>query len=329
MFTCRICGNSQNQTYYKALDLVQGTKDEFDYVECSECGCVQLKELITDLSKYYDEDYYSFKKPRKKNFLRDNPLKRFLLGKRAEAYLGNKNFFGNFLLSFTKPPKILKKFDGLNISRNSSVLDIGCGKKARILNKLASEGFTDLQGADPFLKEDITFSNGVKLYKKSIEDMPTDKLYDFIVLSHTLEHVDNPVEILTELSKRLTPNGLAIIDIPMIGNPWKEYKTFWTGVHAPHHISLHTMKSMEIVVSKTPLKINDIKFISVGAVYWGSELFKKGYTLPEFKRNDSLIKKYFTPEQLKAFDEKALEDNRNKQGDTAVYILKKKHSQKS
>lgn len=329
MFTCRVCANSENNTTYTALDLVVGTKEAFEYVECSNCGCVQIKDIIEDMSKYYSNEYYSFKKRRKKNFLKDNPIKRFFFRKRSDTYLGSPNLIGSMMLNFLGLPKHLHQFKDLGINHSTKLLDVGCGAAARLLNKLAGEGFTNLQGADPFLKEDITLPNGIKLFKKDISEMPNpkdndnsdDDLYDIILLNHTFEHIPNPLEVLREVSLRLKPTGTAVIGIPMIGRPWEKYKTSWTGVHAPHHISLHTMESMEILIKQTNLTIKKIDFVSVGEVYSGSELFKLGITLPEFKRNKTLINKHFSEDQIARFRKQAAEDNKNQKGDTAIYYL--------
>lgn len=338
MFSCRVCKNSEDNKSYTALDLVVGTKEAFEYVECSQCGSVQIKDIIEDMSKYYSGDYYSFKKRRRRNYFKDNPIKRFFQRKRADSYLGSPSIIGSFMLKQTKEPKHLHMFKNLGINHSTKILDVGCGSAARLLNKLAGDGFTHLEGADPFLEKDITLPNGIKLHKKSISEMPcpsssesedsrdsNKNLYDIILLNHTFEHVPNPLEVLIEVSKRLRPTGYAVIGIPMIGAPWEKYKTSWTGVHAPHHIFLHTMKSMDIIINQTDFTIKKVDFVSVGDVYWGSELFKQGYTLSEFKRNKELINKNFSAEQIKEFHKQAAEDNKNQKGDTAIYYLKLKN----
>ena len=56
---CRICGNTEKNLIHKAQEMMFGTRDEFDYLECSACGTLQIVE-IPDLSCYYPRDYYSF-----------------------------------------------------------------------------------------------------------------------------------------------------------------------------------------------------------------------------------------------------------------------------
>jgi 2-polyprenyl-3-methyl-5-hydroxy-6-metoxy-1,4-benzoquinol methylase len=47
-----------------------------------------------------------------------------------------------------------------------------------------------------------------------IEDLVTGKRYDQIFLVHTLEHIDNPVEVLQALRELLTPTGHLFVAVP-------------------------------------------------------------------------------------------------------------------
>ena len=42
-----------------------GTRDEFDYLECSHCGALSLMTPPEDFTRYYPADYYSFAPPEK------------------------------------------------------------------------------------------------------------------------------------------------------------------------------------------------------------------------------------------------------------------------
>lgn len=56
---CRICGAYHNNKTYTAKEMMYGTKEEFDYFICGNCGCMQIKKIPEDLGRYYKDNYYS------------------------------------------------------------------------------------------------------------------------------------------------------------------------------------------------------------------------------------------------------------------------------
>src|SRR5882757_7251102 len=62
MIPCKICGNSALNIPFTAREMMFGLRDEFEYFECSSCGCVQISEIPTNMEPYYPTKYYSFLK---------------------------------------------------------------------------------------------------------------------------------------------------------------------------------------------------------------------------------------------------------------------------
>ena len=52
--SCRICGNATGNRLHRAREMQFGTGEEFDYVECAGCGCVQIAEIPADLQRFYE-----------------------------------------------------------------------------------------------------------------------------------------------------------------------------------------------------------------------------------------------------------------------------------
>ena len=63
---CRICGNASDNRAHVAREMMFGTRERFDYVECARCGCLQIRDVPADLSPYYPADYYSLAAPRRR-----------------------------------------------------------------------------------------------------------------------------------------------------------------------------------------------------------------------------------------------------------------------
>lgn len=105
---------------------------------------------------------------------------------------------------------------------------------------------------------------------------------------------------------------------------WEKYGIKWVQVDAPRHFYLHSIKSMELLVNKTHLKIDDIIWDSTSFQFWGSEQYLKGIPLrSELSYAENKSKSIFSPYDLKLFEEKAKELNRNKCGDQAAFFISK------
>ncbi|MCL2208529.1 MAG: hypothetical protein FWC19_00540, partial [Treponema sp.] len=68
-YTCKICWNSENNSLYTVKEIIIGNGDEFEYIECSRCGCLQIAEIPKNLARYY-EGYYSLGAVDDKNITR-------------------------------------------------------------------------------------------------------------------------------------------------------------------------------------------------------------------------------------------------------------------
>jgi 2-polyprenyl-3-methyl-5-hydroxy-6-metoxy-1,4-benzoquinol methylase len=56
--------------------------------------------------------------------------------------------------------------------------------------------------------------NRAKLYNAPIEEIKTLERYDIIIMTHVLEHVDDPINILEVVKKLLTPAGILFVVVP-------------------------------------------------------------------------------------------------------------------
>ena len=54
---CPICNNDKYNMSVIVKEMQQGFREEFEYIECGNCGCLFIKEIPDDLSKYYDINY--------------------------------------------------------------------------------------------------------------------------------------------------------------------------------------------------------------------------------------------------------------------------------
>ena len=57
---CKICLHEQQSEPYRVREMMFGFRDTFDYLQCAKCECLQIREIPTDIQKYYPKNYYSF-----------------------------------------------------------------------------------------------------------------------------------------------------------------------------------------------------------------------------------------------------------------------------
>ena len=55
---CKICGGACENTVYLLKNVRKDLQETFEYVKCSECGCLQIREIPENLGDYYDNAIY-------------------------------------------------------------------------------------------------------------------------------------------------------------------------------------------------------------------------------------------------------------------------------
>ena len=295
-----------------------GSQETFDYIECAFCGCLQILELPADIEKYYHypQTFYSLeirKNPRKK------PIRTYLRRQRSKyCLIGNNDLWplsSNKYGSFGWFRKTHTTFD-------SKILDVGCGY-GKLLLRMQRDGFLNLTGVDPYIKEDIHYRNGVNVFKKEIFEL--NGHYDLIMSHHSLEHMAQPLDVLKKMYELLKPKRYAIIRIPVADSfAWRHYGVNWVALDAPRHIFSYTVKSMQILAEKAGFTISEIEYDSTERQFIMSELYSKGISLKDssfhLKNPRGSI---FSRKQIKAFKAKAIELNKKGDGDQACFYLHK------
>ncbi len=305
---CKICGNVHNNHIHLAKERLLNLKDEFQYLECANCGCLQIIETPKDLSRFYPTEYYSFQKP--KFGLSLNPVVYFLKRSLLRHYLHKFDPVGALLSLFLPHPFHWMKPDLLNF--NSSILDVGCGS-GRIILSMQRSGFKNLTGIDPFLEKDLQNTANLKILKRDLFEMTGQ--FDFIMLHHAFEHMDQPEQVLGKIRELLKPNGKILIRIPVANSyAWRKYRTHWFALDAPRHLYLHTTNSIQLLAQKTELKIDKIEYDSSFVQFASSEKY-----LRDIPYSDDFS--MFTKKQMKNFSKEAARLNSIGDGDCACFYL--------
>ena len=305
---CRICGNDIDNREYTVRENMFHLYDEFLYFKCANCGCLQIKEYPTNISKYYPSDYYSFS--RKKKTLHQIIVD-FLMKCSLSYRINRLNLIVLFAIRYNDYYKYqLPCFDKGKCDYSSKILDIGCGA-GTLLMQLRGFGFSDLTGIDPFISTDIIYSNGVRIWKKDIYGC-IGQQYDCIMLHHSFEHMTEPRDVFAKLKNMLSDKGRILIRIPLCDSyAWRKYNTDWWQLDAPRHFYLHTVKSISLLSAEFGLQIENIYYDSHEYQFIGSQIY----------RGEN---KVISCKDMKYYKKMAALLNVISDGDQACFVLKNK-----
>ncbi|MCG3205117.1 MAG: Ubiquinone biosynthesis O-methyltransferase [Elusimicrobia bacterium] len=97
------------------------------------------------------------------------------------------------------------------------ILDVGCGS-GNLLEKLNGDRLVGIDLSDTLLnqaRERLKDKPNCELIKADIERLPFERgLFDCVICSEVLEHVENPKLVIDEMFRVIKPQGLIVITVP-------------------------------------------------------------------------------------------------------------------
>ncbi len=314
--TCKVCGNTNNNQLHHIKEMQLGLREMFTYMECGNCGCMQLQNIPADLGKYYpNEGYYSF------NRGLDLRQKADTLRKIKASYLiyGKNKLLGSLLSIGYKAPDYYSWIKNAGVNYTDAILDVGTGNGSLLLS-LFRIGFTNLTGIDPFIEKDQQYGN-INIYKKSIFDVTGN--FDLIMLHHAFEHMDEPLKVLLKLNKLIKKGRCILVRTPVMGMySWKKYGVNWMDLDAPRHIIIHSLKSMGLLAAQAGFELRKVVFDGNYMSLVGSDQYANDITLPD--ANSYMVNKEKSRYSKTAIDNfKAVNEQNNAllQADQAAFYL--------
>jgi 2-polyprenyl-3-methyl-5-hydroxy-6-metoxy-1,4-benzoquinol methylase len=256
---CFLCGMRGAEIYAGVSDWLFGVSGDWRFRACSDCGTAWLdpQPAEQDIPKLYAKYYTHNVAPSHTTFenLRREIASSVLsdLGYRVKAA---KKLLP-LLLSKVPPIHRANALDvfGLAASDEGRLLDVGCGD-GLFIGRMRSLGWT-ASGVDPDPSA-VAFgrSHGLEIFCGTIDDVPGESRYDVITLSHVIEHVADPVDLLRKCAQRLELGGRLLITTPNVeslGHRW--FKRYWRGFEVPRHLKLLSARSLRECVSRAGLRV--------------------------------------------------------------------------
>lgn len=329
--TCRICSNSRGNVGYRVREMNLGLREWFEYFQCAQCGCLQIRDFPPEMGKYYPSRYYSFAPPSRVEPPRTRRVRELARTTRDRYAITGRGMVGRILYAGWSNPGLRQsagaRFPGegakeLGLGRRSRILDVGCGS-GQFLLELQAAGFNRLLGIDAFLDDDLAYPGGVRVLKRTIHEVSGQ--WDVIMFHHSFEHIPDPQATLSAAAKLLAPDGACLVRLPLVSSAaWERYGVNWVQLDAPRHFFLHSIESLRRVAGSARMEIAKIVHDSGSLQFFGSELYLRDIPLqPVVPSEVAARAAAFTPSELEVFERQAQTLNAEGRGDQAAFYLKR------
>ncbi len=207
--------------------------------QCRSCGLVYLdpRPAVSELGRIYPSEYHAF------NFSPANFGLAYTVRRRLEAR------------------RALRWCRGLD--PQARILDVGCGDgfHLRLLREFGSPGWR-LEGVDPSEQAASSARRaGLTVHQGDVKDLPlTANSYDLALLIATIEHVEDPLGVLSAIRRLLRPGGRVVIvtDNTRALSFSLFKRRHWGGYHFPRHWHLFNPLAAQMLGTRAALELESL-----------------------------------------------------------------------
>jgi SAM-dependent methyltransferase len=169
------------------------------------------------------------------------------------------------------PATLLNRLYEMRVTRWSqlrrkpgSVLEVGCGSGV-MLAAFRRRGW-DVLGIE---RNDEAAAagrreQGVEILTGGVAGLPADARFDLIVLFQVLEHLADPVAVLSECARRLAPGGKVVVNVPNFSSWQSRFAgPLWLHLDVPRHLVHYTPETLANTLGRAGLRVSGLRFSSL------------------------------------------------------------------
>lgn len=247
---CPLCGGTGDVLHSKMQDRMSAVPGVWRLRQCAnlDCGLGWLDPgpVESDIPLFY-LNYFTHER---------NDSKRQLLEQiHSLVYAAYRigNFIPSALLGLNEARKQMRSMY-LHDMAPGRVLDVGCGS-GDFLHRMHNLGWS-VTGID-------FDSKAIENAKKRVGESSTflntdlagarfpDNSFDAVTMSHVIEHVPDPVALLTEVRRILKSSGRLVVTTPNIHSfGHQKFQDCWAGLDAPRHLQVFSLPALQRCAGK-------------------------------------------------------------------------------
>ncbi|MDQ6838979.1 MAG: class I SAM-dependent methyltransferase [Actinomycetota bacterium] len=265
---CPICGGDGPVLYRDLRDRVFQAPGQWSFRRCDTCGSLWLdpRPVDDDLPLAYDTYFtHSAESPRSRRGVAGSLARktRVVRDLGTDAYVARR--FGyeppasnwGRVASLLVVPWAGRRLDAefkvmrLNSTERGRLLDVGCGDGGALV-ELSRRGW-DVRGLD-FDADAVAVARArglpVDLGGLRAQGYPTAS-FEVVTMSHSLEHVPRPREVLEEVRRILVPAGKVVVLTPNASS-WlhRRVRHDWQPLEPPRHLQVFTRSSLSHLMAQ-------------------------------------------------------------------------------
>ncbi len=280
VLVCSLCGSSQATAVVATTDRLHRIPGHFTLVRCAGCGLLRLspRPSATALQRYYPPDYAPYRLPDPEAA----PEKSLKLRRAVLAELGYGDLpaplalrlLPHWALARIERRALYGRNDIPPATPGGRALDVGCGD-ATFLSRLSVLGW-DVTGVDfsPSAVEAAKQHYQIEVHLGELQGAQlAPESFDYIHLSHVLEHVTDPVDFLRSVNRLLKPSGLLYIETPNAASlGFRLSKERWLHLDSPRHLFLFTPSTLAACLSAAGLQLERSSTLGMPSFWWAATL---------------------------------------------------------
>jgi SAM-dependent methyltransferase len=250
-FRCPLCGSARASTELLLRDVLNETTDaSFPLVRCDTCGLRRLHPPPDDatLAAAYNADYAPHQR----------------LGLSGWFKSGRERRSVRRLHRFLAAP--------------SAVLDVGCAT-GELLLAIRAAGNPSVRGVEPGARAArIAQQRGLDVFIGTLEDAaPGVGSVDTIIMSHTLEHLRDPLATLRDAARILRPGGALLLWLPNVESlEARLLRQRWIGYDAPRHLTSFGVTTLTRALDGAGFCVVDVRHEAIGLEWaWAARLWTR------------------------------------------------------